>query len=147
MGIREDMPVLTSHEGTRTGAYAHNDPTGANFDRHRADLSCSLPTDGSFPYYQVNTYAWEDGREEVIQFPADYHGKQIWFNTDRIDGSAWEIDNRTVLLTGQYKHDPSNSLSEMVQIDVTAQHRARTWHRYGGGRFVKRTVIKDDCIS
>jgi hypothetical protein len=147
MGIREDMPVLASHEGTWTGEYVHVDATGTIIDRHRADLSCSFPEDGSHPYYQVNTYTWDDGRQEVIRFPAEYRDQQIWFNTDRIDGRAWEIDERTVMLTWQYKSDPSNYLYEMIQIDASKQHRARTWHWFEGGVLVKRTLINEQRVS
>lgn len=141
------MPVLASHEGTWTGEYVHVDVNGTIVDRHRADLSCSFPTDGDSPYYQVNTYTWDDGRQEVIQFPASYRDKNIWFNTDRIDGHAWEIDNRTVMLTWQYKLDPGNYLYEMIQIDDARQNRARTWHWFEGGVLVKRTLIKETRVS
>jgi hypothetical protein len=146
MGIREDMPVLASHEGSWTGEYVHVDPAGNILDRHRADLSCSFPTDGEFPYWQVNKYTWEDGREETIQFPATFKDKAIWFETDRIDGHAWEIDERTVMLTWTYKNDPGNYLYEMIQIDVTKTQRARTWHWFEGGELVKRTLIKETRV-
>jgi hypothetical protein len=147
MGIREDMPVLASHEGTWTGEYVHVDVAGTILDRHRADLSCSFPTEGEWPYYQINTYTWDDGRQDVIQFPASYRDKQIWFDTDRIEGHAWEIDDRTVMLTWQYKFDAGNYLYEMIQIDDARQNRARTWHWFEGGVLVKRTLIKETRVS
>ena len=140
------MPVLASHEGVWTGEYVHVDTAGNILDRHRADVTCSFPAD-THPYYQVNKYTWDDGRIDVIEFPATYHDRNIWFNTDRIDGHAWEIDDRTVMLTWQYKSDPTNYLYEMIQIDAAKKHRARTWHWFEGGELIKRTLVKEHRVS
>ncbi len=147
MGIREDMPVLASHEGNWTGEYVHVDPAGNVVDRHRADLSCTFPNEGDWPYFQTNTYTWEDGRQEIIKVPASFHDKAIWFDTDRIDGRAWEVDDKTVILTWVYKNEPGNYLYEMIQIDATKQHRARTWHWFEGGELVRRTLIKEHRVN
>lgn len=147
MGIREDMPVLARHEGSWEGEYVHVDPAGNILDRHRAELTCSFPTDGEWPYFQVNTYTWADGRREEIRFPAAYHDKQIWFDTDRIDGRAWEIDDKTVILTWVYKQDAGNYLYEMIQIDASGNNRARTWHWFENGEIVRRTLIKEHRVS
>lgn len=147
MGIREDMPVLARHEGSWEGEYVHVDPAGNILDRHKAELTCSFPTEGDWPYFQVNTYTWSDGRREEIRFPAAYHDKQIWFDTDRIDGHAWEIDDKTVMLTWVYKQDSGNYLYEMIQIDSAGNNRARTWHWFENGEIVRRTLIKERRVS
>ena len=143
MGIKQDMPVLARHEGAWDGEYIHVDTDANIVDRHRAEVTCSFPTTGEWPYYQVNTYTWADGRREVIEFPAAYVDKQILFDTDRITGHAWEIDDRTVMLTWTYKFDVGNFLYEMIHIDASGNSRARTWHWFEGGVLAKRTLIKE----
>ena len=98
-GIREGMPVLARHAGEWEGEYIHVDPDNNVIDRHRSHLQCKFPDDGPYAYHQINTYIWDDGRREEIHFPAVYRDGQIWWDTDRIDGRAWEIDPRTVCLT------------------------------------------------
>ena len=105
-GIREGMPVLARHAGEWEGEYIHVDPDNNLIDRHRSHLQCKFPDDGPYAYYQINTYIWDDGRKEEIHFPATYRDGQIWWNTDRIDGRAWEIDPRTVCLTWTRKDMP-----------------------------------------
>ncbi len=70
MGIREDMPLLARHEGEWGGTYTYVDRSGKVTDEHRSLLSCRLPDDGTWDYYQVNKYTWADGRTEEHRFPA-----------------------------------------------------------------------------
>ena len=97
--IRTAMPVLARHEGAWEGVYIHMDTDGREIDRHKAALQCRFPADGPFAYHQVNTYTWDDGRVEESHFPATFRDGRIWWDTERIEGSAWEIDARTVVLT------------------------------------------------
>jgi hypothetical protein len=147
MAIRQDMPVLARHEGEWEGEYIHVDATNAVIDRHRSHLQCRFPTDGTFAYYQVNTYTWDDGRTEELHFPATYDGKQIHWDTDRIIGRAWEVDDRTVMLTWTRKDEPGTYLYEMIQISADGNHRGRTWHWFENDQLVKRTCIKERRIK
>jgi hypothetical protein len=144
--IRRDMPVLARHEGNWQGDYIHVDENNRELDRHKAFLSCQFPDDGPWPYYQINTYVWDDGRREEIHFPASYKDKRIWWDTDRIKGSAWEIDERTVVLTWTRVGEPGTYLYEMIQISEDGNDRARTWHWYEGDRLFKRTCIKETRV-
>jgi hypothetical protein len=143
--IREGMPVLARHEGVWDGRYVHVDAEGAQVDAHDSTLTCRFPEAGD--YHQTNRYTWADGRVEEIEFPASYRDGRIWFDTDRIKGSAWEIDDRTVVLHWSYKHDPQGYLYEMIQLSDCGNHRARTWHWFEGGELVKRTLIKEQKRS
>ena len=51
-----------------------------------------------YPYYQQNTYTWNDGRTEQFELYATYKQARIWFDTERIQGSCWEIDSKTLML-------------------------------------------------
>lgn len=145
--IRAEMPVLARHEGEWQGEYIHVDVNNREIDRHHAQLQCRFPTDGPYPYYQINTYTWPDGRREEIHFPATYRNGQIHWDTDRILGRAWEVDSRTVMLTWTRKGEPGTYLYEMIQISEDGDHRGRTWHWFENDVLVKRTCIKEKRIK
>lgn len=147
MGIREDMPVLARHEGEWKGVYIHVDADGAIIDKHRSHLTCLFPENESPPYFQTNVYEWDDGRREELVFPAEYRDRRIMWDTERINGCAWEIDENTVVLTWTRKDLPGASLYEMIQISEDGNHRARTWHWFQDGELFKRTLIKEERIK
>jgi hypothetical protein len=141
--IRLAMPVLLRHLGEWEGEYIHVDTDNRVIDRHRSHLQCTFPEDGPFAYYQINTYTWDDGRREEIHFPATFRDGRIWWDTDRISGSAWEIDHRTVMLTWTRKSEPGSYLYEMIQLSADGQHRGRTWHWFQDDKLFKRTCITE----
>ena len=145
--IRMHMPVMARHEGEWDGKYIHVDMMGKVIDEHRAQLSCTFPVDGPHPYYQVNRYTWEDGRSEEIHFPGTYHEGRVWFDNERIYGSVWEIDARSLLLTWERKDIPTSYLYEMIQLSADNQHRSRTWHWFKDDRCFQRTLIQEKRIS
>ncbi len=145
--MHQAMPVLARHEGEWEGVYIHVDADNREIDRHASHLKCAFPDDGPFAYYQINTYLWEDGRTEELHFPATYKDKRIWWDTDRIEGSAWEVDERTVMLTWVRKGEPGTYLYEMIQISEDGAHRGRTWHWFENDQLVKRTCIKERRIK
>lgn len=146
MGIREQMPVLARHEGDWEGSYIWVDTDGNVTDRHRSRLSCTFPDSGDFEYLQINRYTWPDGREEVNEFPATLRDGQIWFDTDRIYGHAWEIDERTLCLTWVRKDDPAGYFYEMIQLDDSGTNRARVWQWFEGGVCRRRTLITEHRV-
>ena len=125
------------------GEYIHVNATGEIIDRHDSHLSCLFPEDGSHDYYQTNTYTWADGRREQFSFPAEYRDGRIWFNTERIIGSAWEIDSMTIVLHWSRKDIEGAALYEMIQLSECGQHRSRTWHWLQNGALFQRTLIKE----
>lgn len=147
MGIREDMPLLARHEGKFRGTYTFLDRDGNVIDRHTCELTHTFPASGPHDYYQTNHYRWPDGREEHLEFPATYADGKIHFDTERLRGHAWEVDERTIVLTWRYKADPSVSLYEMIQLDDTGRHRTRTWHWFKDGVCFQRTIINEERID
>jgi hypothetical protein len=145
--IRTGMPVLARHEGEWEGEYIHVDVDNREVDRHKSYLQCRFQADETYPYYQINTYTWPDGRVEEIHFPATYKDQKIWWDTERIDGSAWELDERTVVLTWTRKDSPGTYLYEMIQISADNNHRGRTWHWFENDVLVKRTCIKERRVK
>jgi hypothetical protein len=146
-GIREGMPVLARHEGEWEGEYIHVDAHNNVLDRHKSHLSCMFPASGPHEYHQINTYIWADGRREELHFPAKYRDGQIFWDTDRIVGRAWEIDPKTVVLTWTRKGEPGTYLYEMIQLSDDGNHRGRTWHWFENDQLVKRTCIKERRVK
>jgi len=146
-GIREGMPLLARHAGEWEGEYIHVDTENNIIDRHRSRLQCKFPDNGPFAYYQINSYFWDDGRSEELHFPATYRDGQIWWDTDRIEGRAWEVDARTVCLTWTRKDMPGAYLYEMIQLSADGNDRARTWHWFEDDKLFKRTCVKEHRVG
>ncbi|MBD2663224.1 hypothetical protein B6N60_03082 [Richelia sinica FACHB-800] len=145
--IRLEMPVLARHAGEWVGTYTLVDITGKIIDQHQSHLSCQFPENSPYHYYQINRYTWENGKTEEHQFPATYQDQKIWFDTERIQGKAWEIDEATVILWFAYKQVPDMYLYEMIQISPDNNHRARTWHWFKNHQIYQRTLIQEKRVG
>lgn len=147
MNIREAMPVLARHEGDWVGQYTLIDLTGTVLDQHDSYLSCQFPATDPQAYFQINRYVWPDGRQEEHHFPGIYQDKKLWFDVERIQGYAWEVDEQTILLRWTYKAIPDAYLYEMIQISPCNNHRARTWHWFRNHQLYQRTLIQEQRIA
>ncbi|GAA0708494.1 hypothetical protein Drose_13200 [Dactylosporangium roseum] len=149
MGIREGMPLLARHEGDWEGTYIYLDPSGKIVDEHRSHLSCQFPESGPYQYHQVNTYTWPDGREEVHQFPGSYDGYgRMIFDTERIRGVTWCVDENTIYLTWIYKEKDANlRLFELIVLSDDGNNRCRTWHWVRGSKIEMRTIINETRVQ
>ncbi len=143
MSVREEMPLLARHEGQWVGTYTFIDTAGNIIDKHASRLTCSFPTEGEFPYFQTNSYTWEDGRTEAIEFPASYKDGKLWFDTERINGYCWEVDDHCIVLRWTYVADPTVSLYELIHLDDSGDNRTRTWHWLKNGMCFQRTLIDE----
>jgi hypothetical protein len=141
--IRDEMPVLTRHEGDWFGSYTLIDCNGNVLDRHQSHLTCEFPGDDPVMYYQTNRYTWADGKHEEYRFPGTYRDKKLWFDTERIDGHAWEADDSTIILRFTYKTIPDFYVYEMIQISPCNTYRARTWHWFKDNQIFQRTLIQE----
>lgn len=147
MPIRDEMPLLARHEGEWHGTYTFVDLEGNVTDRHRSVITCGFPEGGKFEYHQTNRYSWDDGREQTIEFPATYRDGQIHFDTERINGHAWEVDDKTIVLTWVYVTNPGEYLYEMIQLDESGTNRTRTWHWFREGVCYQRTLIDEKKVK
>lgn len=145
MGIREGMPTLAKHEGYWAGEYIYLDPAGKIIDQHRSHLSCLFPESGEFPYNQVNTYTWPDGRREVHEFPGTYDGYgRMNFDTERLKGVTWGLDENTIYLTWIYKEQGTDlRLFELIVLSDDGNNRCRTWQWVRNGKIEMRTIINE----
>lgn len=149
MGIRDDMPLLARHEGEWAGTYTFLDRDGNITDTHASLLSCSLPEEGEWDYYQVNKYTWEDGRTEEHRFPGAYLGEgRCAFDTDRIRGEFREVDGNTIYLSWIYKQDDVDvRLFELIVLSDDGQNRSRVWQWLKDGVCFQRTVINETRVA
>lgn len=144
--IRDQMPVLARHEGDWVGTYALIDLEGNILDKHESHLTCQFLEDAPYPYYQINRYKWVNGKQEEHQFPGTYRDKKIWFDTERIQGKAWEVDDSTIILWFGYKTIPNAYLYEMIQISPCNNYRSRTWHWFKNHQIYQRTLIQEQRL-
>jgi hypothetical protein len=142
--IQVGMPVLARHEGDWQGTYILVDLEGNILDQHKSHLTCEFPENSPYPYYQTNRYTWADGKKEEHKFPGMYQDKALWFDTERINGKAWEVDDATVILYFSYKEMPGSYLYEMIQISPCNNYRARTWHWFKNNKLDRRTLIQEE---
>ncbi len=141
--IREEMPVLIRHAGQWSGSYITVGVQGNIIDQHQSLLTCEFPEGKSYPYFQTNRYTWSNGKVEEYQFPGVYRDKSLWFNTERIEGRAWETDDHIVILKFFYKGIPEAYVYEMIHISACNNHRGRTWHWFKQGELYQRTLIQE----
>lgn len=151
MGIREGMPLLAKHEGEWKGVYTHVDADGNITDQHKSHLSCVFPDDGSADYHQTNRYTWEDGRKEEYSFPGTYDGYgRMLFDTERLSGITWGLDENTVYLTWTYKavdEEVDQKLFEIILLSDDGKHRSRVWQWLEQGVCVRRTLINEQKVE
>lgn len=151
MSIRAEMPLLARHEGVWDGIYIYYNAAGEKVDEHRSRLLCRFPDGGEHPYHQTNFYTWDDGRQEIRDFPASYRDKRVWWDNDLIKGWAAEVAldecDRTVMLYWQRQGDPSLYLYEMIQLADDGQSRCRTWHWIRNGQLETRTAIQERLVT
>ena len=140
------MPVLARHDGEWTGEYIYFSPQGEILDRHNSHLICRITSREERPYYQQNTYTWNDGRTEQFELHATCKEARIWFDTDRIKGSCWEIDAKTLMLNWTRKDIPNSYFYEMIQINETNDVRSRVWHWFENDVLIKRIYIGETKV-
>jgi hypothetical protein len=150
MGIREGMPLLAKHEGEWEGTYTYVNPAGEVVDQHASHLRCAFPDDGGeFEYHQTNTYTWPDGRTEVHEFPGKYDGfGRMRFDTDRIAGWTWGLDENVIYLSWVYKAKGEDlRLFELIVLSDDGKNRCRTWQWVRDGQIEMRTLINETRVS
>jgi hypothetical protein len=147
MGIREDMPVLARHEGEWHGTYTYLGEHDEIVDQHASVLRCTFPDADDHDYFQTNDYTWADGKTEHHEFPAIYRDRAIHFDTERIKGQCWEIDERCLVLHWVYQADTDVYLYELIHLDDGGKNRTRTWHWFRDGVCFQRTLIAERKVS
>lgn len=151
--IKQELPLLAKHEGVWEGYYRHLDTEGRIIDAHRSRLLCRFsPEAGEWDYHQTNLYLWDDGKQEVHEFPVTYTpGSKMMVFTGEIDGWAREItedpEARTVMLWWRRRESPDIYFYEMINTSDDGRQRSRTWQWIRNGRIFRRTVIDEFKVA
>jgi hypothetical protein len=151
--IKQDMPLLASHEGVWDGTYRHVDPEGKLVDVHRSRLLCRFPGQGEHAYHQTNIYTWDDGRKEVREYRCRYvdGSRELIFLNELIDGWAKEVPldpkKRTLMLSWFRPDLPEIYFYEMIQTSDSGRYRTRVWQWLRDGRTFRRTLIDEEKVS
>ncbi|MCX7594082.1 MAG: DUF3598 domain-containing protein [Fischerella sp.] len=145
--IKKEMPLLARHQGEWEGIYTIIDAAGNVIDKHHSYLIHQFPENGSYPYDQINKYTWEDGKYEEHHFPATYQDKKIWFDTDRLQGYAWQVDDSIMILWFKYKALPEAHMYEMIHLSSCGNYRDRTLHWFKNNQVFKRTMMQEHRVK
>ena len=145
--IKDEMPVLARYEGEWVGTYTVIDNEGNILDKHKSHLICEFDENGSYPFLLTNRYEWTDGKREEYKFPGTYRDKKLWFDTDLLNGYAWEVDDSTILFWFAYKDIPEMYNYEIIIISPCNNYKTRTWHWFKNNQIYKRTLIQEQRIG
>lgn len=145
------LSSLRRHEGVWEGTYRYYDAAGVQTDAHASRLICRFPKSGPYPYHQTNYYRWDNGREEVRDFPAHIRAGRVRWDNELINGWAADIPldefNRTVMLHWVRTDMPDAYLYEMIQLSDCDRYRSRVWQWFAEGRLTGRTLIDEQRVS
>lgn len=143
--LYSQYPVFARHVGEWEGTYKLIDVTnGTILNQHRSKLTCKMFGEDS--YHQSNEYFWDDGRIIVLDFPGVFRDGALCFDTSRLIGKAYEVDDKTICLLWQYKDNTENQYAEIITLQ-SSTHRCRTWQHFENGVFTKVTVIDEHKIE
>ena len=145
--IRLEMPLMTRHVGEWKGSYTLVDNQGKVLDRYTSHLSCQFVDNPPYSYYQINRYQWENGKQEEHHFPGIYKDKKVWFDTERLDGCAWEIDDTTVMFRFSFKSLTGSYLYETIFLSPCNNYRSRTWHWFKNDQIYQRTLVQEERVE
>lgn len=145
--IKQEMPVMIRHEGEWSGSYTLVDTQGNILDKYTSHLSCQFVENPPYSYYQINRYKWANGKQEEHHFPGIYRDKKVWFDTERLDGNAWEVDDATIMFRFAFKNMPGAYLYEVIFLSPCSNYRFRTWHWFKNDQVYQRTMVQEERIS
>lgn len=145
--IKEEMPLLVRHEGEWEGNYKIIDNNGNLLDEHRVNISVQFPENSPYACQLVYKYQWDNGKFEEHYFLATYRDQKIWFDTERLQGYAWEADDSIVLIWFTYKSSPDISMYEIIQLSPCGNYRYRTMHLLKNHQVFKLTLMQEQRVN
>ena len=141
--IQTNMPLLARHAGIWEGEYTHLAPDRTVQDQHLFRILVELPEDREAAYRQTSHYWWPDGRTQQLRYEARYAEGRLAFDTGRIHGRLWEIDDRTLYMRFAFHADPAGYVCEMLQLSPDGRNRARTWHWFREEVLWRITLVRE----
>jgi hypothetical protein len=144
--LQQSMPSLFAHQGVWEGRYRIVNLQGDTLDQHRSRIEVNFPETGPH-YLQRNHFSWDDGRELKVEHPGFFRDGMLRWNTEHIEGAAWEAGERCIVLRWRRPDTPGSELTELIALGEGAQHRARTWHWFRDGVCYQRTLIDEQRVT
>lgn len=144
--VRIHIPLLARHEGVWEGRYRHLNPDGVEQETCSFRIAAEFPEQGA-AYRQTSQYWWPDGRTEQLMFEAQYADGRLHWDTGRIRGSMWALDDVSLYLRFSFSADPGAEVCEMIQLSADGGHRARTWHWFRAGKLWRVTLVSERRVS
>ena len=125
------------------GTFTFFDPeTGAVTDKHQCKLEIGHKDN---LYSQRNTYTWEDGRQEVHDFPGEFKDGKVLIDAKDLIGYAEELSDDTVLFYATYKpesHRAGVDVWDLIRLTGESQ-RYRTWQIKAGPKVVTLVQVNE----
>jgi hypothetical protein len=146
--MNETLALLARHVGVWEGEYTHLDPrTRAVQERLLFRIRVECPAADGTHYRQTSRYFRPDGSEEELVYSGSAQGDRVAFDTGRITGACWKIDEDALYLTFAFSEQPSGRIAEMIQLSADGRHRARTWHWFDSGALWRITLVRERRVS
>ncbi|MBN3944104.1 MAG: DUF3598 family protein [Nostoc sp.] len=145
--MKTEMPLMARQEGEWSGSYTLVDTEGKILDKYTSHLSCKFIENPPYSYYQINRYKWPNGKQEEHHFPGLYRDKKVWFDTERLKGNAWEVDDATIMFRFTFKKAPGAYLYEVIYLSPCNNYRFRTWHWFKNDQLYQRTLVQEERIK
>lgn len=140
--LADHMPGFFAHQGVWVGHCRTIELEGRVLDQHRSRVEVNFPNEGPH-YLQINHFTWDDGRTLVVTHPGYFSDGMMRWNTEHIEGAAWQAGERCVVLRWRRPDSPGSELTELIALGNGATHRARTWHWFHDGMCYQRTLIDE----
>lgn len=145
--VRRHIPLLARHEGVWEGEYAHIAPDRSLQDQLLFRICVEFPEEGPVAYRQRSHYWWPDGRCTQLAYEGRYTDGRVEFDTGRIRGACWQVDELTIYIRFAFADDPGGLVCEMIQLDPEGVHRARTWHWLRNHELWRITLVRERRLS
>jgi len=143
------MPLLARHQGVWEGTYRFVTPQLELLDQYDFRIQVSFPDDeqGGITYRQESRYTWADGREQQLDFEAQYAGNGRVELAGRLSGEMYELDDRTLYLNFSFPDQPGIDVCEMIQLAPNNNDRARTWHWFRDNKLFQLTLVDEHRVA
>lgn len=107
-----------------------------------------LPDDGPFAYVQTSRFIWPE-RDETHVFEGVLRDNRLWWNTPRLVGHAFIIDDAPGALFLRFRRVdlPGIEITEMIQLSGCGNLRMRTWQWLKDGAPWRRTLVDERKIA
>jgi hypothetical protein len=125
--------------GVWEGTYTHLTPDGKVLDQYASRQECRLEGDH---WYERIIYQWPDGREQTLDFRAQFAGDELIFEDARFHGESFRVTDEISIFSYYWKDRPQVRVVETIVCDLQ-DRKSRVWQTFEDGALVKVAVIAE----